>query len=217
MSRNYLEAFIIILVTIALGYFLVWPKNVELKNVRRQIEQKNAEIENRENYYANLEISLSDINQYGEIIKKIDTAFPVDPDAPSFMNFLQAAAMQSGLVLGNADYSGSVKSIAPEIKKIATGQSSKPLDAPKTYSLQNYAVSLQLTGSYANFKDFMSRVEHSSRLVEAEAINVSSKKSDSEKKTETEKKTISELQAAQEQDPSEAILNYNVKVIANHY
>ncbi|MFA6376198.1 MAG: hypothetical protein WCX69_02230 [Candidatus Paceibacterota bacterium] len=216
MSRNYLEAFVIILVTIALGYFLVWPKNVELKDIRAQIDQKNAEIENRENYYANLEIALFDINQYGEIVKKIDTAFPVDPDAPSFMNFLQAAAMQSGLVLGNADYSGSAKVEVSAPKKIV-GQSSVQPDVPQSYSLQNYSVSVQLTGNYANFKDFLSRMEHSSRLAEVGTINVSSKKDESGKKGENEKEELPVSMTAQKQDPSEAVLNYNVKLIANHY
>jgi len=129
---------------------------------------------------------------------------------------LQAAAMQSGLVLGNADYSGSVKIDASAPKKIV-GQSSAQLDAPESYSLQNYTVSVQLTGNYANFKDFLSRMEHSSRLAEVGIINVGSKKDDSEKKGENEKKELSVEQTAQKQNPAEAILDYNIKLIANHY
>jgi len=207
MSRNYLEALIIILVTVALGYFLVWPKSVELKNSRQLIEEKNAEIKNRQDYYANLEKAISELDQYGEIVQKIDTAFPVDTDAPSFMNFLQAAAMQSGLILGGAGYSGTISAQSSDGGDVAAVASL----STKKYSLQNYSVSVELTGSYANFKNFLSRVEHSSRLAEVGAVKVSSKKDGGEKKD------LQQSLTAEIQNPSDAILNYSVKLNANYY
>jgi Tfp pilus assembly protein PilO len=211
MSRNYLEAFIVVLVTIALGFFLVWPKSAELKDTRQKIENKKAEIENRAEYYANLEKMVSGLDQNADVLKKIDTAFPDNPDAPSLMNFLQAAAMQSGLIMKSANYSGQTQVSGGGIASLVNnGHIPAASGTPLRYSLQEYSVLLVLTGNYANFKSFLSMVEKSSRLATIETITVAT--GDSSKKNSSEQNNQNK-----NQDQSSVMLDYSVKLSASYY
>jgi Tfp pilus assembly protein PilO len=213
MSRNYLEAFIVVLVTVALGFFLVWPKSAELKDTRQKIENKKAEIENRTEYYANLEKTVSGFDQNADVIKKIDTAFPNNPDAPSLMNFLQAAAMQSGLIMKSANYSGQVKINGGSIVSLVNnGEGSVASAAPLRRSLQAYSVALVLTGNYANFKSFLSMVENSSRLATVDVVNVATSDGGPSQKNPSEQKNRN-----QKQDQANVMLDYSVKLSANYY
>lgn len=210
MSRNYLEAFIVVLVTIALGFFLVWPESAALKDTRQKIADKKAEIENRTEYYASLEKTVSGLDQNADVIKKIDTAFPGNPDAPSLMNFLQAAAMQSGLIMKSANYSGQSQVSGSITSLVNNGQA--PVAAPLRHSLQVYEVSLVLTGNYANFKSFLSMVENSSRLIDIEAVNVATSEDDKSQKASSDQKD-----QIQNQDQSTVMLDYSVRLRANYY
>jgi Tfp pilus assembly protein PilO len=213
MSRNYLEAFIVVLVTIALGFFLVWPKSAELKDTRQKIENKKAEIENRTEYYANLEKTVIGLDQNADVLKKIDTAFPNNPDAPSLMNFLQAVAMQSGLIMKSATYSGQAKINGGSVASLVNnGQVPSASAAPLRHSLQSYSVSLVLTGNYANFKSFLSMVENSSRLATVDVVSVATNDGGPGQKNSSEQNIRN-----QKQDQSNVMLDYSVKLSASFY
>lgn len=193
MSRNYLEAFIVAIVAGALGFFMVLPQYQKLDDIEGKIEEKNAEIRNRQSYYANLQKIVDELGQYSDSLVKIDTAFPENPDAPDLMDFLQTAAMQSGLIMGKIEYSA---------QKLASRQTKE-----KTKNaLSNYNISAQLTGNYANFKDFLSRIERSSRLAGTTKINIDN--GDYGQQTG---------QALSGEEGGEEILNYNIKISANYY
>jgi Tfp pilus assembly protein PilO len=159
MSRNYLEAFVVLIVAAALGFFLVIPKYQELQEIRRQVVEKTAEIKNRQNYYADLAAMAADLDQYRSGFEKIDSALPDNLDAPALMSFAQAAALQSGLAVKNIDFGGASPS-SPSGEEGLT--------------LQKYGISIQLEGSYANFKNFLSIIERSSRLAAVDSISVKS-------------------------------------------
>jgi Tfp pilus assembly protein PilO len=202
MSRNYLEALVVAIVAVALGYFLVWPKYIELQNVKQETAEKNAEIKNRQDYYANLAKMANELDQGSINLKKIETALPVNSDAPAFMNFAQATAMDSGLMLKSVDYSGQSDNPVESAESTAPGQSLKRV-------LRNYSISVKLAGTYANFKDFLSRIERSSRMIEVAAIGVSSSKNE---------ETSDKLQAKDNKaGNADEILDYTVKMAANYY
>jgi|GEM_PF-599157 len=206
MSRNYLEAFIIVLITAALGFFLVLPKYDEQKGIRQKIEEKNAEVKNRQDYYNNLENEVADLERYSEALQKVDTALPDAPDAPALMNFIQAAAMQSGLILKSVDYSGVDKS---SDSATAGKLTNKEGQLAAKNSLKNYGVAVGLTGNYSNFKDFLSRIEHSSRMAEVDVIGVG---------VNDENSGESEEQKPKEKvNPADVILEYEIKLTANYY
>lgn len=177
MSRNYLEAFVVVVIALALGYFMVLPKFGELQSVKQRLEQKNVEIQNRQDYFASLEKMSNDLDRHSDGLKKMGTALPVNPDVPAFMNFAQATAMQSGLVLKSIDYSGQNKTSGDSMSLY--GEAAIEETAPSVYLLRDYGVSVALSGSYANFKDFLFRIENSSRMVKVSSVGVSTAKESS--------------------------------------
>jgi Tfp pilus assembly protein PilO len=194
MSRNYLEAFVIILIAAGLGFFLVLPKYSELQEVK-------------------VSVAAIELAQYEANLEKIETAFPETIDAPALMNFVQAAAMQSGLIVKSVTYSGTtVKKVIEKEKKVVAAT-----DAVKPLLLQSYGVDAEFIGSYLNFKDFLARIEYSSRLVSANQISVSAESIEGNKESSKSSlvKVVSEEEAKElSADP---ILNFKVVLSANYY
>lgn len=196
MSRNYLESFAILIITFGLGFFLVMPKYQELQTVNARIKEKKAEIAAQANYYAGLEAMMSDLDRYHENLSKIDAALPEGLDAPAVMNFVQAAAMQAGLALQDISYTGAGKNISP-----VSGT-----------SLPSYEVSLKASGSYGNFKNFLSIVERSSRLISVISLSVNAK-SDISNPNDGANLIAEKKESAS----SDKILDYEIKISANYY
>ena len=198
MSKNYLEAFVIVIIAGSLGFFLAWPKYSEVQDISRQIEEKKAEIKNSNEYYANLRQVLGELDERQEELGKIDTAFPKHADAPALIDFIQNAAIQSGVVLKKADYQASGSSAS------AKGA----LAASAALSLQSYGILISASADYADFKNFISRFEHSSRLVNISAVSVNANEIVSAA-NQTQKTII--------KDENGRIFNYEIKLTANYY
>lgn len=196
MSRNYLEAFVIIIIAFGLGFFLAVPKYQELQTVNSRIKEKKAKIAAQASYYAGLEAMMSDLDRYHENLSKIDAALPESLDAPVVMNFVQTAAMQAGLALQDIGYTGAGKNISP-----VSGT-----------SLPGYEISLKASGSYESFKNFLSIIERSSRLISVISLSVNTKSDisnpDAGANLIVEKK---------EPASSDEILDYEIKILANYY
>jgi Tfp pilus assembly protein PilO len=212
MSRNYLEAFIILLIAVGLGFFLVLPQYYKLQEAKMQIAEKNAEIENRQEYFAALSQARIELAQYEANLEKVESAFPDAIDAPALMNFTQTAAMQSGLIVKNISFAGSSATAVASKAAKANADETVP-----TLKLGNYAIEGELIGSYNNFKDFLSRLEFSSRLINAESIEVAPGASvDATSSKKTAPKTAETIK----QDKTAAldpVLNFKVKLSANYY
>ena len=205
MSRNYLEAFVIALVAAAFGFFLTWPKYVEVQETGTKIEAKRVEIKTRQDYYDNLAMISAQLDSRQEGMEKIKSAFPNYPDSPALMSFVQAAAMQSGMVLNSVDYAGLTKAA------VKTGQTNSAGDSAR-YSLQKYKVSANLAGNYESLKNFLSRLEHSSRLIQLSKATVGLGKDDDA----AGKKPAGKL-ADGGGEPDDPILEYDVSLLANYY
>ncbi|MEA3452731.1 MAG: type 4a pilus biogenesis protein PilO [Patescibacteria group bacterium] len=136
-------------ISIILGLFLLKPKYEELNDLQSQLRQKNIELENQ-NKYAQLLFSIErSLEEKRDLVTKINSALPADPDIPSLLNFLkESTADQTGMSL--LDVSWQEISLSREGRK----------ERFKEYSLR-----LQLSGSYVAFKNFLYVLERSSRLI----------------------------------------------------
>jgi len=74
---------------------------------------------------------------------------------PAFYNFIQRASSQSGLVLG-------------AISPFSVSSSGEPLN------VKEIGTGFSLSGSYTAFKNFLSALERSARMIEVESISLSS-------------------------------------------
>jgi Tfp pilus assembly protein PilO len=151
MPRNVLESLIIILIALTFGMVLVLPKFDETAALKDKVELKRVDLANRENYFKELEKIAKEFKGNRENLDKIKTALPIGPMAPSLANFIQSASSQTGLILKNFGY-GSTNVTA--------------IDETAAMAVQEYEISLTLSGSYNAFKDFLDRIEKSSRLIE---------------------------------------------------
>jgi Tfp pilus assembly protein PilO len=187
----------------AFGFFLTWPKYVDLQNVETNIAEKNTEIKNRQDYYDNLVKISNQLENYQANVEKIRSAFPTSQDAPALMSFVQAAAMESGLILKGVDYVGSNETNSTAAEKISTGSGG---EATSPQTLRQYTIAAELIGSYGGFKDFLSRIENSSRMIGLDQIAINSAKEE-----KNEGKPTAGLES------QEKVLEYTVNLVANYY
>jgi len=136
------------------GYFLCWPRYKEFQEKKSEIETKDEEIRLKEEYLSNLETLSEKLLTYSEQLSKIDSAFPVNPSSAVIFNFFEKASSQNGLILTQVDMSETQESSEGRIQEIPS--------------------SISVSGSYSAFKNFLSAVYASSRIIEVKSINFSS-------------------------------------------
>ena len=145
---------ILLLSILIVGVFLVFPRCQDLRALRLEIGKRNAELQSKEKYFSNLQEASRELEKYQSELSKIDSALPSDPSLPSLFNFLQKASSQNGLILEDIGvFSVTVSEENPEIKEIN--------------------LNLGASGSYSSFKNFLSTLEKSARLIEIENISFS--------------------------------------------
>ena len=146
---------ILLFVSLILGMLLILPKYEDLSFLRKKIQEKQAELQFKEEYFQDLGEVAEELKKYQSQLSKIDSVLPDDPQLPLLFDYLQKTASQSGLVLKGI----SVVSVAP----------GRPVTEIKETSL-----SLVLSGSYSAFKNFLLTLEKSARLIETESISFAS-------------------------------------------
>lgn len=143
------------LLTIALGIGLVSPQYQTLKIFQQEVKTRQNELQSKEEYLSNLRKASDELKEYESQISKIDSILPSDPGLPALFDFVQNASSQSGLVL---------KGISP----------SNTRPSQKFEGIKETELSLILSGSYSSFKNFLSVLEKTSRLIEIKSISFSS-------------------------------------------
>jgi len=154
MSRSKLTI-VFFLIVIALVAMVLWPKFQELGVVQKNLKEKRAEFQTREEYLLKLGEIKDKLKERQSEFSKINFALPANPSLPSLFNYLQKASSESGLVL----------------EKISPFTISSSPDFP---NLQETVFNVAVAGSYSSFKNFLAVLEKSARLIEIENISFSS-------------------------------------------
>lgn len=203
----------ILLIAGGIGFFLAFPKYTELQETKVRIAEKIVEIESRQEYFAELSRAAIELSQREANLEKIESAFPQTVDAPAMMDFIKTAAMQSGLIAKDIGFDGGGVSAGGE--KADSGADA--VAAPQAFKLSAYAVDGEFIGNYSNFKDFLRRLEFSSRLINTESIEIG-KNTDSEtlsgNKTGSEGADATAKNGDAETNP---LLVFKVKLAVNYY
>ena len=151
--------FVCLLITFILIITLVLPKKEALDSSQKRVEEKMAEIQGKEEYFANLRLLSAKLKNYQTQLLKIDSALPEDPGLPTLFDFLQKSASQSGLVLTSVKLSALPTPVVLEEKP----------------EFQETKIDLTLSGSYPAFKNFLSVLEKSARVIALESLTFSTK------------------------------------------
>jgi Tfp pilus assembly protein PilO len=148
---------ICIFIIIILGVLLIWPKYQILKASLVNVEKKASELKHLTDDIADLKKISEDLKGYEAELLKIESALPSDPSLPSLLGFIQTKASENGLVLKNF----SSVSVSP---------------FAKDSDIKEQRLSIELSGFYPAFKNFLAVLEKSGRLIEIEQISFSSPK-----------------------------------------
>ncbi|MFH1401514.1 MAG: type 4a pilus biogenesis protein PilO [Parcubacteria group bacterium] len=140
---------------ISLGYFMVLPKYESLKLKISEKGTKEANLKNKSDYYKKISEISNELKKYPEELAKIDFALPREISLPAMYGFFQKKASESGLVLKDEKFNSSL------IQK-------------EDLTKEEYNFTLELSGSYPAFKNFLAILEKSAKIVEVEKISFSS-------------------------------------------
>lgn len=155
MSKYIPIVIIFLFVVLFLGaYFFWWPKYLETKDLRVQLENKEEDLRKREAYLSELnDISKKLSDEHSDAINKINWALPADNLMPALFNFVLKTASENGLVVDDIGWKSS---------------------AQKDSNVQDIPLSISVSGSYSSLKNFLTALYKSARLVEVDSINFSS-------------------------------------------
>lgn len=145
----------IISILLILGIIFYWqPKYQEINNLRMEIKEKKIELENKEAYFSELSQFSLKLEKYSSELDKINSFLPTSPGIPDIFSFLQKESFQNGLTLDKIGLE-------------------KPSLLKKESRIFKIPLSLTLSGHYSAFKNFLSSIQKSARLIEIESISFS--------------------------------------------
>jgi len=146
---------LLILLILGAG-FVWWPKCEEFRWLKSQLEIKEKAIIQKEEYFSKLNTLSKELEGYQEEIAKIESALPDEVSEADFFNFIQKTSSENGLIFKEI-YSVKISSSKKDGKEIS-----------------EVSFSISLFGSYLAFKNFLSVIYQSSRLIEVDSIKFSS-------------------------------------------
>ena len=161
---KFIFVFIIILFLIG-AYFLWLPVYQDFMKNRVNLDVEAEKVKKKKDYILELENNLSNLGDYKEEISKINSALPLQYSASSLFSFVQKTASESGMIVITADMLTSYS------KKTQTANGAGAIE------IDTIDISVTIRGKYSSFKDFVSSVYKSSRLIEIVTINIEPAKS----------------------------------------
>ena len=150
-----------LILLVVLGIAAVFPKYQNLNLLQLKVKEKEAEFQSEKEHFSNLDALSEKLKKYEKSLSNINSALAAEPGLPALFNFLQIAASQNGLVL---------KKIAPTLPSPLKEELVK-----KGWSLEirETGINLTVAGSYSSFKNFLSTLEKTARMIEIESISFS--------------------------------------------
>lgn len=164
-----------------LGVLVLSPKYHDLEDIQFRLEEKKIELQSKEKYFSRLREISSELENYQDSILKINSAIPQNPFLPSLYDFIQNKISESGLVLEeiNLEVIGK-KTLNEEKKEISEIKNLWQVPVkeikPDDKRIKEILINLSIFGNYSNFKNFLSKLEKTARLIEIKSINLFSPK-----------------------------------------
>lgn len=154
IPKNLFIFFLLIILILGIIFFW-WPKYQEISDLKLKIKEKKIELQNRKEYFSTLAQLSQKLSHYGSELNIIDFGLPQEPFLFDLLNYLERQSSQSGLILERFKLIG----ISP---------------SQKIKGLQETSLDFSCSGSYLAFKNFLSELQKSGRLIEVESISFSS-------------------------------------------
>jgi Tfp pilus assembly protein PilO len=156
---------------VLIGFFLIWPKYQKLSTLQLEVENRETELRNTEEYFAKLSQLSQELKKYENQISKIDFALPSDSSSTviSLINFIQKASSQNGLILNE------LKSFSIILPKPQVQTSGSPEVQPSS-KIKEISLNFDVSGSYFALKNFINTLETNAKIIEVGNISFSAEK-----------------------------------------
>ena len=172
MRNPMLQAILIIIVVVLFGWFIVIPKNA-------QVSQKSQQLEVLETQAQNLEADLETVNRLvaqlessDSEVKLVDEALPLTNRPTRIALLLEEYARSSGMQVAQINIENVDANIASGNKEVLA----KPYESNRSLITTNVTVSVG--GSIDQFKNFLTLLETSGRILDVESFTVNSSEGD---------------------------------------
>ena len=152
MKRNIAVIVVCLIISIGLFFGLIYPKYQSWQSLRFQAKEKNAELQTKMEYFSQIRQTTEALNTYEEALAKISSALPADSSLPSLTNFLQVTASETGMSLSD---------VGIEASEQPDGKS----------RVKEIGLILEVSGSYDGFKNFLSSLEQSARMISISSLS----------------------------------------------
>jgi len=136
-----------LIVSIIIGGIFLYPRYKTFNKLQDQVDLKEEQLKNQQDYLRFLDEMDKQAKKRQELIDRVTSAIPNEPDIPSFLNFLKDETINTGVGLEKISWS----EYNPRDDKKQTNQ---------------YLINVQISGSYLAFKNFLNSLETSARLIE---------------------------------------------------
>ena len=141
-------------------YFLL-PEIGNFQEFKKRVSEKESLLQEKEKEFLNLQKITTQLEFYQENLEKINTALPKEISLANLLNFFQAKAFSSGLMVKAITQ---IASLQPQKK----GKEGEKIKSP----LEPHYFNLNLIGSLASFEEFLKTLETSARFFEVENISI---------------------------------------------
>lgn len=190
MKTSNFYTILILVFSALITILVVFPQYQNWKFATITLKTRQQEATDQDKYFEEVKKTSRTLENYQTAILKINTALPDGPKLPELLNFIQKLASQTGLLL----------------KKIGTIET-REISQSK---LKETKIEISLSGSYESFKNFLSVLQRSARLIEVENIVFNYPPETPKQPPEKEKKKPEEGEEIK-------IFEFNLKIKVYHY
>lgn len=141
----------IVVITLIVGAFWAFPMYQDFQEISVELTEKEAELQNREDYFSQIQSMKDQLGAYEEELEKLNAAIPNDSSLPSLYDLVQRLSSESGLVLRQISAVEDTNTVSDIYAK-------------------TIAVSLNLEGSYEGLKAFLNRTQTAPRMLDVTSI-----------------------------------------------
>lgn len=136
----------------AILFFATWPGYQDLRDYIAKSEVREKDLERMIDYNQGLDEMIKKLdNNYQDKIKKIEDGVPNDHYVPSLFSEIEDISLDTGVKVENlSDFSE--REYEPKAK------------------IEKVEIELQVVGSYRNFKEFMTRLKNSARIISVKEV-----------------------------------------------
>jgi len=190
MRAYNLFAIFFILTSFLILNFLVLPQYQNWQSVSSRVGELEKTVQSQKEYFQQIQEIAEDLKRNSSNLKKIEMGLPQNPSLPQLFHFIRKVGSETGVSF-------------QKIGKIETRET------PQT-KIKETLIDIVVVGDYSAFKNFLSKIENSARLIEVEKISFAF--SPKEETKEEEKKR--EKEKTEKENP---LFNFDLRIKVYHY